>query len=107
MSSASASPTSSAREEPSRALEAEVDAGERLRVAVVQLAGDAVALLGDLELAHLLLQLEPLLPEVADEVAGDAEVDRPHDVDVGAAVARERMRQTIEPEVHGRDQSSA
>ena len=49
-----------------RALEAQVDAGQRLRVAVVQLAGDAMALLGHLELPHLLLKLEALLPEIAD-----------------------------------------
>jgi hypothetical protein len=74
VSSVSASRRLVGPQQAARALEPQVDAGERLRVAVVQVAGDAMALLGDLELPHLLLQLEALLAEVAEEVAGDRQV---------------------------------
>ena len=51
----------------------------------MQLASNPMALLGHFELPHLLLKLQALLSEMPDQVAGDAQVDRPHDVDIGTS----------------------
>jgi hypothetical protein len=44
-----------------------------------------------------------LLAEVHQEVAGDPQVDRPQDVDVGVLVRRDEEQRDVEHEAEGRD----
>src|SRR5207244_8981291 len=70
------------------ALERQVDPRERLHAAVVQRAGDPVALPRGAERVALGLEAEPLLAEVGGEIADHGEVDRPHDVEVRLPLPR-------------------
>jgi len=57
----------------------QVDAGQRLHETIVQIAADLMTLPHCFELANFVLQLQTLLPEIPDQVAGNGQVDRTHD----------------------------
>ena len=66
----------------------QVHAGEGLHVPIVQRPCDAFSLRGCFQLADPRFEDHPLLSEVSDEVPGDDEIGRPHDVEVQALRAR-------------------
>src|SRR5439155_1504094 len=68
--------------------EAQVDAGERLHVPVVQRPGDPLAPGRGLEVADARFERQTLLAEVPDEVPGDGEIHGAHRVEIGAVGAR-------------------
>ena len=82
--------------------EAQVDAGERLHVAVVQRPGDALALGRGLEVTDARFERQTLLAEVPDEVPGDGEIHGPHRVEIGAVGARHEDEAQIQRDARRR-----
>src|SRR5262245_28696746 len=62
-----------------------------------------MALLHHLKVAHLVLHVEPLLAEVADQIARNGKVYRPHDVAFGAAARRDENQTLVKGDAGGSD----
>ena len=79
-----------------------VDAGEGLHVLVVQRSRDALPLGRRLELAQPRFDDQPLLAEISDQVPGDREVRRAHDVEGHSLGVRDEDQAQIQRHAHAR-----
>ena len=68
--------------------EAQGDSGKRLHIAVVQRAGDDLPFVDRLQFTQTGLEFRPLLAEKADQISGDGQVYRSHQVQVGQPMRR-------------------